>query len=124
MKVHTLIIVLAVTIVNCAYSWWDSEFIIVYPTEILRTDHQGLRNSFQKLSRAKREMKRDLETSKYVLGRVKQDLQSIRLSFTRDFAKMEQKLHECSRIEVDSSAANKKPPAYEYPDTPDYDYNY
>ncbi|XP_063548061.1 uncharacterized protein LOC134755434 [Cydia strobilella] len=126
MKVRTLTILLAVTIINCAYSWWDSEFIIVHPTTILRTGNNGVRNSFQKLSRVKREMRQDLETSKYVLGRVKQQLQSIRLSYTREFAKMEQQLNECSRREIDSSTATKKPPAYEYPDqdTRDYDYDY
>ncbi|XP_063374470.1 uncharacterized protein LOC134662130 [Cydia amplana] len=124
MKVHTLTILLTVTIINCAYSWWDLEFIIVYPITVVPTDKKGLRNSFQKLSRAKREMRRDLEHSKYVLGRVKQQLQSIRLSYTRELAKLEQQLNECSRREIDSSTATKKPPAFEYPDTPDYDYNY
>ncbi|XP_061704769.1 uncharacterized protein LOC133516071 [Cydia pomonella] len=121
MKVHTLTILLVVTIINCAYSWWDSDFIIVYPTAIIRTD---VRKTFLKLSRAKREIRHDLENSKYILGRVKQQLQSITITYTREFARMEQLLIECSRRENNPSTATKPPPAYDYPDqdTPDYDY--
>ncbi|XP_047996517.1 uncharacterized protein LOC125234367 [Leguminivora glycinivorella] len=120
MKVLTLKILLVITIIDCAYSWWDSDFIIISPKAIVRTENKGVRKPFLKLSRATRDMTYSLQNSKYVLGRVKADLQKLRSSYTQHFARMEQQLNECSRLKNPSSES-KKPTDYDYPD-PDYQY--